>query len=99
MFEWLPAFGWPLVLARILQPLLGVGMLMAFVWLILHYRTKSELTRRDSKAELDELRQDVNALRDSMGKLEELEEHVADLTLQIEDVAKRPLPGDHGRDP
>ena len=99
MFEWLPAFGWPLVLARILQPLLGVGMLMAFVWLILHYRTKSELTRRDSKAELDDLREDVKALAHRTSKLEELEEHVADLTLHLEDVAKRALSGDHGRDP
>ena len=85
-------FQWTLILARLLPTMLGVGMLAAIVWLFLHYRTKSELMRRPVKTELDELREDVNALRDRMARLEDVEERLADLTLQVDDMAEAALP-------
>ncbi len=77
-------------------PLLAVilifGTPLGVVWLALRYQLKKALATRTSDEDVAGLRDEIASLRRAIARLEGMEEQIADLTLQVDDVARAALP-------
>jgi len=81
-------------LIPLLAVLLIFGTPLGVVWLGLRHRAQKALASRGSAKELDVIRDEAAVLQHRLARWESVEEQITNLTLQLDDVARRPLPDD-----